>query len=1063
MEAQFPVLAPIQFVPSHLGSADNQSRNPGDAVRRLAVIGAMLLGATTLGATTLGPINPAAAASTPAPFLYAEVAVGVAPLGVAVNPTGTKAYVANILSGTVTAINTGTLTSTSITGLSGPFGLAVSPDGDELYVSQNGVSPYGSGTTVNVIDTSTNASLATVTVGTGPQGIAFTPDGAKAYVANYGDGTGTPGYTVTVINTSTRSTSTITLATGSGAYAVAVSPTGSRAYVANSADNTVSVINTSDDTVAGVVTGLNSPKGVAVSSDGSKVFVTNSGNNTVSVIDTSTNTISGTVSVGTSPIGITVDPTGRYVYVANNGTNTMSVIDSTSNTVIATLSDFGTQPFGLASSPDGARVYASMNGSGRTAVIDTGMEVTCSYSHSWPGGSGTNSNPYQVADSDDLEAVGHCLDSAFVQTQDISLSGTWTPIGTAAASFTGNYNGGGHTISGLAISDASVATGEPVGLFGRSFMATISDVTLANVDINVTHDNTGALVGSCEACTIDGVEVSGTVTSTGEFVGGLSGLSQQGSLTTASSSVATSGTTHVGGLVGVADGPTITNASASGDVAGAVSVGGLVGAAHGSAIVSRTSASGAVAGDDRVGGLVGTLGSRDAPTPGDWASLTTSFATGNVRATGSPAGQAGGLVGVLWQADSDHPITDSYATGSVTGTSIAGGFLGDINPTDGSVVRSYSTGAVSVGAGGDIGGFTGWTPVVIADTFVLNAWNTGTSGTEFGLGGEGGTHTPMNVDDVTGLTSTQMRYSANFPGWNFTTTWGYDCQRSVFPVLRWAVPTATATSCPPSSPTPGPGGGTPTPETSSPAGSAAPQPVATGAPSVPAGQARGTIGGIEVPVTITPRKRGEGVAIDLDSMRFTMRSATSNGRRVPLQPNGSLILARSGPLPVTGTGLDPDSAVTQTLYSNPSVLGNAQVNTRGEFTSRVTVPATTPLGAHTLVLSGETPSGLPFQLEVGVTVATPAVALGANPVITTLPAKPSPGQTLTVRGIGIQSSCRVSFQVGQKVVRAQSTPQGRVTAQITLPANTSRLVTTVSGRGCAPISLTQKIKVRSAR
>ena len=71
------------------------------------------------------------------------------------------------------------------------------------------------------------------------------------------------------------------------------------AYVPNLGDNTVSVINTTDNTVAAsTVTVGASPYGVAVSPDGSRVYVGNSGGvNTVSVIDTGTNTVIATVGV----------------------------------------------------------------------------------------------------------------------------------------------------------------------------------------------------------------------------------------------------------------------------------------------------------------------------------------------------------------------------------------------------------------------------------------------------------------------------------------------------------------------------------------------------------------------------------------------------------------------------------------------------------------------------------------------------------------------------------------------------------------------------------------------
>ena len=44
-------------------------------------------------------------------------------------------------------------------------------------------------------------------------------------------------------------------------------------------------------------------------------YITNNGGNTVSVIDTSNNTVTATVPVGNGPLGVAVNPAGTRVYV----------------------------------------------------------------------------------------------------------------------------------------------------------------------------------------------------------------------------------------------------------------------------------------------------------------------------------------------------------------------------------------------------------------------------------------------------------------------------------------------------------------------------------------------------------------------------------------------------------------------------------------------------------------------------------------------------------------------------------------------------------------------------
>ena len=52
----------------------------------------------------------------------------------------------------------------------------------------------------------------------------------------------------------------------------------------------------------------------------------NNSSNSVSVIDTSSNTVTATVSVGSAPLGVAVTPSGSRVYVANYSGGSLSVI-----------------------------------------------------------------------------------------------------------------------------------------------------------------------------------------------------------------------------------------------------------------------------------------------------------------------------------------------------------------------------------------------------------------------------------------------------------------------------------------------------------------------------------------------------------------------------------------------------------------------------------------------------------------------------------------------------------------------------------------------------------------
>jgi YVTN family beta-propeller protein len=277
------------------------------------------------------------------------MAVGVAQ---SASSEATYAYITNGGSNTVSVIDTATNTVIATVSVGDrPQGVAVSPDGTTVYVTN-----YGG--TVSVIDTATNTVASTVNVGTNPNGIAVTSDGAKVYVTNYG------GNTVSVIDTATN-TVIATVTVGNNPFGISVQ--GSDAYVTNDRDRTISIIDTDTDTVKATLNLVNDfPGGIAVK--GSEVYVTSGGTNNVSIIDSNTNIITATVPVGTNPHGVAI--AGTRLYVANLGSNTVSVIDIGSNAVTATV-NVGSKPYGVSVTPGGESVYVANDGSGTVSIIDT--------------------------------------------------------------------------------------------------------------------------------------------------------------------------------------------------------------------------------------------------------------------------------------------------------------------------------------------------------------------------------------------------------------------------------------------------------------------------------------------------------------------------------------------------------------------------------------------------------------------------------------------------------------------------------------------------------------------
>ena len=200
---------------------------------------------------------------------------------------------------------------------------------------------------------------------------------------------------------------------------------------------------------------------------------------------------------------------------------------------------------------------------------------------------------------------------------DASNVANFAPI----VSFTGIFDGLGHTISGLTINRPDQ---DNVGLFGSIYNATLRNVGLEG----------GSVTGKYR-------------------VGGLVGLmhSSHGSRASISHAYATgavTGSYDVGGLVGSSSSNfgssnnSISHAYAMGAVTGPSNVGGLVGSNSSldssNSSISHAYATGAVTGPSNVGGLVGD----NSPLSGGGTSITDSFWDTN---TTGQSGSAGGGTG----------------------------------------------------------------------------------------------------------------------------------------------------------------------------------------------------------------------------------------------------------------------------------------------------------------------------------------------------------------------------------------------------------------------------------
>jgi uncharacterized repeat protein (TIGR02543 family) len=297
-------------------------------------------------------------------------------------------------------------------------------------------------------------------------------------------------------------------------------------------------------------------------------------------------------------------------------------------------------------------------------------------------------DPIEIATKEDLAALRTAVNDGesyagkyILVTADIDLEDEpWTPIGNAAArTFNGNFNGGGHTISGLYIN----ATTAYQGLFGYINGASFSNLT-----------------------------VSGSIISTNSYVGGIAANAATGAVSfdNVTSDVILTGSANVGGLLGnTSIAATFEDCEFKGAISqayvGSSTFGGLVGYATAAVTIEDCVNSGALTGGGYVGGLVGDL--RGGPS-----AITRSYNTGNITGTV----YAGGLVGYDTALIN---VSDSYNTGEISGTAPVGGLFGAITGANSTLSGSYNTGSVT-GTGNYVGGLAGQAsaaPLTVTDCY----------------------------------------------------------------------------------------------------------------------------------------------------------------------------------------------------------------------------------------------------------------------------------------------------------------------------------------------------------
>ncbi len=231
---------------------------------------------------------------------------------------------------------------------SAPYGVALDPSGNYLYITDNGSPNLATfsigalGVLTPDVSIATTGSLTNVSFG-----VQTSKVGANTYVYASSDDTSgtlesfTANESTGVLAPANGTLAASTYPAGSIPYGFALDPTGSYLYAANFFDGTVDEYSAT----AGVLAPLNaspdttlaSPYGVVASPNGLFVYITDQSTSTVqeySYVNTGPLGTAGTLTpltgpgtagtVGLNPEGVAIDPTGSFLYVSNSGDGTVS-------------------------------------------------------------------------------------------------------------------------------------------------------------------------------------------------------------------------------------------------------------------------------------------------------------------------------------------------------------------------------------------------------------------------------------------------------------------------------------------------------------------------------------------------------------------------------------------------------------------------------------------------------------------------------------------------------------------------------------------------------------------
>lgn len=225
----------------------------------------------------------------------------------------------------------------TLRGISDPEQIAISPDGERLYVASEDTGQL-------IVISKEGRLLGKVSVGGEPEGVSVSPDGKTVLVTSEED------HSVAVLRDGTALTIAAHITVGERPRNAVFLP-GERALVPGELDASLSIIDLGRQKRIRTIRlpKEDRPMGIAVARDGSVLVTTGRGGRLLHVDprdEAATAPVTGAVDVGERPWGVALAPDGRFAFTANGPGDNVTIVDVAAMRVVGRVAA-GSGPWGV--------------------------------------------------------------------------------------------------------------------------------------------------------------------------------------------------------------------------------------------------------------------------------------------------------------------------------------------------------------------------------------------------------------------------------------------------------------------------------------------------------------------------------------------------------------------------------------------------------------------------------------------------------------------------------------------------------------------------------------------